>query len=71
MIVQRKWLDYDEQWLSGYRYRIPFYHVPFIPYNVADGGAVVTDIPVLITIGSSFGDGEKTTEDADKYYRGL
>jgi len=58
-IVQRKWLDYDTQWLDGFRYRVPFYHLPFAVYELSDGGAEVSDIPVLITIGSSVGDGEK------------
>ena len=58
-IVQRNWLDYDDQWLDGFRYRIPFYHQPFAVKTVAAGGVVQTDIPVLITIGSSIGDGEK------------
>lgn len=68
MLIKRDWLSLADTWLSGFRYRIPFYSAPFAVYTVSDGGAAQTDIPVPVYFGSSVGDGEKRDTTMDRVF---
>lgn len=68
MIVQRNWLNLADSWLSGFQHRIPFYYTPLCVHTIANGGVAQTDIPVVIFIGSSLGDGDKRNTDLTRVF---